>query len=134
MNPVARRPGKPARHIVVADEDPKVVALVVGTLRRDGHAVLHAHDALAAIELALTVWPCDLVISNSKVGGADGVDLIAELRRRRPQLPIVYLANLGRSTPEMEAQLPPDVPILREPFTADELRAKVAGMLDGGKT
>jgi hypothetical protein len=31
----------------------------------------------------------------------------------------------------LEAQLPPDAPVLREPFTATELRAAVAQLLDG---
>jgi hypothetical protein len=43
----------------------------------------------------------------------------------------VLSATRRRSAPETEAQLPPDVPILREPFTADELRTQVAAMLDG---
>jgi hypothetical protein len=42
---------------------------------------------------------------------------------------ILYLADQGRSTLEVEAQLPYDVPILREPFTADELRAAVRPLL-----
>ena len=52
-----------------------------------------------------------------------GVELIHELRTRLPHLPILYMANVGRSTPELEAQLPPGVPIIREPFTAEELGA-----------
>jgi hypothetical protein len=50
-----------------------------------------------------------------------------------PGLPILNLANIGRSSPELERQLPPDVPILREPFTADELRAAVTQLLADGK-
>jgi DNA-binding NtrC family response regulator len=119
------------RHIVVADEDPKVVAFVIRTLREDGHAVFHAYDVLGATQLAVALEPCDLVISNTSVEGADGVDLIQYLRKRCPDLPIIYLANIGRSTPEAEAQLPADVPILREPFTAEDLRAAVAPLLNG---
>jgi DNA-binding NtrC family response regulator len=119
------------RHIVVADEDPKVVAFVIKTLREDGHAVFHAYDVLAATQLAFALEPCDLVISNTKVEGANGVELIQYLRKRSPDLPIIYLSNIGRSTPEAEAQLPADVPILREPFTAKDLRDVVAKMLDG---
>jgi DNA-binding response OmpR family regulator len=74
---------------------------------------------------------CDLVISNTKVEGADGVELIQFLRKRRPTLPIIYLANLGRSTPEMETKLPADIPILREPFTVENLRGAVVAMLNG---
>ena len=43
---------------------------------------------------------------------------------------MLYLANIGRSTPELEAQLPADVPILREPFTADQLRDVVRPLME----
>jgi len=80
---------------------------------------------LSAVQLANELPTIDLVISNSKVQGIDGVGLIIRLRQDRPELPIIYLANTGRSSPEVEAALPPDVPIIREPFTAEKLRARV---------
>jgi len=120
------------RHIIVADEDARMVEFVINTLRDDGHAVFHAYDVLSATQLALELKNCDLVISNTKVQGADGVELIQYLRKRLPDLPIIYLANTGRSTPEAESHLPTDVPILREPFTVESLRSVVAKMLDGG--
>jgi DNA-binding NtrC family response regulator len=121
------------RHIVVADEDRSMVDRIIKTLREDGHAVFHAYDVLSATQLAISLKVCDLVISNTKVEGTEGVQLIKQLRRERPGLPIIYLANTGRSTPEAEAQLPADVPILREPFTVEDLRGTVAAMLDGGE-
>lgn len=130
MSPPAAAPFS-GRYILVADEDPKVVEFIIHTLRRSGHAVFHAYDGKSAVELVYALRKCDLVISNTKVEGMPGVELIRQLRHDRPGQPIVYIANVGRSTPEIEAQLPPDVPILREPFTADELRATVAPLLDG---
>ena len=112
-----------------------MVEFVIRTLRDDGHAVFHAYDVLSATQLALGLECCDVVISNTKVEGADGVEMIQYLRKCLPALPIIYLSNIGRSTPEIEAQLPPDVPILREPFTVEELRWTVATVLakrDGG--
>jgi DNA-binding response OmpR family regulator len=103
--------------------------LVIETLLNDGHAVFHAYDGLSATQLALGLKVCDLVISNTRVGGVDGLDLIHELRDRLPTLAILYLANKGRSTIEVEAQLPYGVPILREPFTADDLRTAVRPLL-----
>jgi CheY-like chemotaxis protein len=119
------------RHIVVADGDPARVGCIIKTLRDDGHAVFHAYDVLSATQLAMGLENCDLVISNTKVEGVEGVELIQYLRKGLPALPIIYLANTGRSTPEAEAQLPADVPILREPFTVENLRSTVATMLDG---
>jgi DNA-binding response OmpR family regulator len=122
------------RHIIVADEDRDVVAFIIKTLREDGHAVFHAYDVLAATQLVFALNPCDLVLSNTKVEGADGVELVVQLRLKRPRVPIVYLANGGRSTAEIERQLPADVPILRVPFTAEKLRTVVNAMLDGKGT
>jgi DNA-binding NtrC family response regulator len=119
------------RHIIVADEDPAMVEFVITTLRDDGHAVFHAYDVLSATQLALELKNCDLLISNTKVQGADGVELIQYLHKRLPDLPIIYLANVGRSTPEAEGHLPTNVLILREPFDAETLRGTVVAMLDG---
>ena len=130
----SRSSGPAPRHIIVADEDRAVVSFIIKTLREDGHAVFHAYDVLAATQLAFALEPCDLVLSNTKFEGADGVELVVQLRRKRPEMPIIYLASDGRSTPEVERQLPADVPILREPFTAEKLRAAVNVMLEGKAT
>jgi DNA-binding response OmpR family regulator len=120
------------RHILVADEDPKIVAYIITTLREDGHAVFHAYDGLSATELAMALGTSvHLVISNTRVAGMPGIELIYLLRSRMPNLPIMYIANINRSTPELESKLPRDVPILREPFTTDELRDMVNPLLIG---
>jgi Response regulator containing CheY-like receiver, AAA-type ATPase, and DNA-binding domains len=120
------------RHIVVADEDRDAVDWIVAILREDGHTVFHAYDALAATQLALNLKICDLIISNTKIAGMEtGAALVRQLRQVRPDMPMIYLANTGRSTPEVERSLPPDVLILREPFTPEKLRAAVATKLDG---
>jgi DNA-binding response OmpR family regulator len=115
------------QRIVVADEDSVVVAFIIDTLRADGHYVTHSYDALSAIQ-DLALHECHLLISSTRVDGVAGIDLIDELRERRPALPLLYLADV-ESTPELEAQLPADVPILSEPFTAEQLQAAVRPLL-----
>lgn len=119
------------RRVLVADEDPKVVQFIIETLRDDGFAVFHAYDGLSATELAFALDEVHLVITDTRVSGLAGIELIYTLRARLPNLPIVYIANIDRSTPAIEAKLPRDVPILREPFTAEELRALVRKLLAG---
>jgi len=125
----ARRTGSECRYIVVADEDRAVVNFVIETLLADGHAVFQAYDGQTAVELALGLKVCDLVITNTRVGGHAGPELVAELREELPTLAILYLANEGHSGPDLERRLPADVPILREPFTAGELRDSVQPLL-----
>ena len=116
-------------YIVVADEDRTIANFVIDTLEKDGHTVFWAYDGISALQLALSLKVCDLLISNSRVGGRTGVDLIVDLRERLPWLSILYLANEERSSLEVEQRLPVDVPILREPFTADALRDAIAPLL-----
>jgi DNA-binding response OmpR family regulator len=123
-----RTNGFKGRYIVVADQDKAVAGMVIDTLLNEGHAVFHAYDGLSALHLALNLKVCDLVISNTRVGGKIGIDLIRELREQLPSLAILYLSNNG-STLQTEAGLPHDVPVLREPFTSEELRAAVHYLL-----
>ena len=132
MNSLTHGDPTSRRRILVADEDPKIVAYIIATLREDGHTVFHAYDGLSAAELALVLGDAvHLVISNTRVSGMPGSDLIYLLRSRMPNLPILYIANINRSTPELESKLPRDVPIIREPFTPGELRSIVNSLLLG---
>jgi DNA-binding NtrC family response regulator len=124
-----RTPAGDSRRIIVADEDPKVVAFILKTLREDGHAVFHAYDGLAAMELIFASERIDLVITDTRVAGLPGIQLVHEIRRNRPDLPMLDIANIDRSTPAIESKLPRDVPILREPFTANDVRSMVGPLL-----
>jgi CheY-like chemotaxis protein len=125
----ARRPGSDCRYIVVADEDRAVVNFVIETLLNDGHAVFQAYDGRYAVQLALGLKVCDLVISNTRVGGMPGLELIEELRQHLPDLPILYLSTSSEPEADEEGRLPDDVVILHEPFTAEDLRAAVRPLL-----
>lgn len=124
-----RRPGFEGRYIVVADEDRTIANEIIEVLTAEGHAVFLAYDGLSALELAFGLKVCDLVISNSRTGGKPGVELIHELRTMLPWVSVLYLANTGRSTPDLERELPPGVGILREPFSVSELRGAVGSLL-----
>lgn len=122
-------PGFEGSYIVVADEDRAIANFVIDTLEADGHSVFWAYDGISAVQLALGLKVCHLLISNSRVGGQAGVDLINDLRERLPWLSILYLANDARSSRDLERQLPADVPILREPFTGEALLSAVRPLL-----
>jgi two-component system response regulator VicR len=124
-----RRPGFEGRYIVVADEDRTIANEIIEVLTAEGHAVFLAYDGLSALELAFGLKVCDLVISNSRTGGKPGVELIHELRTMLPWVSVLYLANGGRSTPDLERELPAGVGILREPFSVSELRHAVGSLL-----
>jgi CheY-like chemotaxis protein len=115
-------------HIVCADRNPEILDLIVTTLREQDHCVYQASDGLAALELTLGLRQIDLLVTNTSMPGMNGPELIRQVREKLPTLPILYVKNLD-SPNGVPAGLPPDVPILPEPFTAEQLIAAVRPLL-----
>lgn len=117
-------PRQPCR-IVVTDDDPKLLAWVVSTLRDAGHCVFAAYDGDSALELSLLIPDLQLLITNTRLGTDSARELIRRVRQKKPELPILHL---GDPLPDPEGLLE-GVPSLREPFTSGELLAAVTPLL-----
>jgi CheY-like chemotaxis protein len=103
--------------IVVTDDDPRLMAFLVGTLRDAGHCVFAAYDGTSACELALLVPDLDLLVTNTRWGAVTNRELIRLVRNKRPGLPILHI---GDAMPNPDGLLD-DVPALRQPFTQEQL-------------
>jgi len=77
--------------LLVVDPDPARRARIALLLGRDNE-VLPCADLDAARQL-LDEQEVDVVLLDAVVGGADGVDLCAELRDQRPLVPVVLVAS-----------------------------------------
>jgi DNA-binding response OmpR family regulator len=102
--------------------------MMVRTLRSADHCVFQAFDGQAAFELALALRDIDLLITNTRMPGMNGPQLIRHVRALLPTLPILYIKNAEGSATVPDG-LPADVPTLNEPFTAEQLLAAVSPLL-----
>ena len=117
-------PPRPWR-IVVTDDDPNLMAFLVGTLRDAGHCVFAAYDGDSACELALLIPDLDLLVTNTRWGVVSNRELIRQVRSKKPELPILHI---GDPMPNPDGLLD-DVPALRQPFTGNELLGKVRDLV-----
>ena len=80
-----------APRVLVVDDDPDVALLVKTVLeRRAGCEVSVAHDGLSAVAALKTFTP-DVVVTDIEMPGLDGLELLAELRRDDPLLPVIVM-------------------------------------------
>ena len=123
-------PESPDRQLIVLVEDLLAVRHVVARELRDaGYEVLTAPDGTSAVTLIEGLGaPPDLVIIDLGLPTMPGAQLGAWLTLRYPRLPIVLISGL----PTVTEQLPG--PLLRKPFTADELLTHVRQILDAPDT
>jgi CheY-like chemotaxis protein/phosphoribosyl 1,2-cyclic phosphodiesterase len=84
--------------ILVADDDPDVLAVIVETLEPEGYRVLTAGDGTVALDLARKERP-DIVVLDWMMPGLDGLSVCRELRQdddpRVARIPVVVIT--GRS-------------------------------------
>jgi PAS domain S-box-containing protein len=123
---------QPARQLVRADtsvllcdDDNDVRSLLSEFLKSSGYTVHDANGAEAAMRILESRAAIDLLIADYAMPGMNGLETIRQARLRRPDLRCLLITGYAGIPSSIEA------PILRKPFTPDELAARVAELLAG---
>jgi len=98
-------PTTESQTVLVADDDPTIVQLLISTLEREGFRVLTANDGESALRLARAERPA-LILLDWQMPGASGVEVTRRLRNDAdPQLrdtPVVLItAQTGIANTEL---------------------------------
>lgn len=120
-------PGAPApRTVLCVDDEPNILAALRRVLRMDGLRVLTAGGAAQALEL-LAAEPVDLVLSDMRMPGIDGAQLLEQVHARWPSTVRVLLTGQADLTSAMAAINRGRIfRYLTKPWNDDELRATLA--------
>ena len=125
--PEARRTIAAMARILVVDDEPKIVRLVVDYLAAAGFDVLTARTGEEALMRARTGAP-DLVILDLGLPGLDGLDVTRTLRRNG-EVPIIMLtARVDETDRILGLELGAD-DYVTKPFSPRELVARVRAVL-----
>jgi DNA-binding NtrC family response regulator len=111
--------------ILIVDDEPRMGAVVAAALERTGYACETCTSAEAALA-ALETRDVDLVVTDWKMAGMDGLALLRQLRARRPRLPVILLTAHGTVRSAVEAMREGAFDYVTKPFDNDELRSCVA--------
>ena len=115
--------------ILVVEDDDEVAALVGEMLTQLGHDYTRVSSPDAALGALANGRRVDLVFSDVMMpGGVSGIDLAAELRRRRPDLPI--LLTTGRPDAFEAPARDLSLTVLAKPYDSDALRRALTQLLD----
>jgi DNA-binding response OmpR family regulator len=106
--------------ILVVDDEADVRAMIAIVLRVHHFEIVEAASAAAALK-AFEDSSFDIAIVDIFLDGTNGVDLIATMRERVPDLAVVAIS--GMATLDFVSQLPEpaDVVCLQKPFRPNEL-------------
>ena len=126
-NPVAHARVTGSATILMVEDDPAVRAITSEMLRDLGYTVVEAAAGLAALAL-LENQPFDMVFSDVILpDGMSGPDLAAEIRNRRPELPV--LLTSGYTAQHLNDQVDHGLSILRKPYSESALSEAILAAL-----
>mgnify|MGYP000039708065 CR=1 FL=1 len=114
--------------LLVVEDDAAVRRGLVDTLESAGYAVRTAADGPAGLAAALA-GPCDLVLLDVMLPGADGFSVLQSLRRDRPLLPVILLTARGAESDRVRGLRGGADDYVVKPFGAAELLARVETVL-----
>ncbi len=114
--------------LLIVDDDQGMrenLAELFESLGYEVRTAANAADALAALDEA----EADLLLTDYKMPGPTGVELIEAARKRQPRLRAVLMTAFGDSFTEIESVRRGAVGYLNKPFEADEVVAFVEKIL-----
>jgi DNA-binding NtrC family response regulator len=114
--------------IVVIDDDAVACEFLQEALQREGYDVTAFTSAPAALTLDLSDY--DLLMSDIRMPGMDGLQCLSEIQKRWPNLPVILMTAYGSLETTMEAIRLGAWDYISKPFSPEDCRALVKKVLE----
>jgi DNA-binding NtrC family response regulator len=115
--------------ILVVDDDASLRRVLQVQLEQEGYVVASACSAQQTLSM-LQVHPYDLVISDLRMPGVSGLDLLRQIRLRYPEAIVIILTAFGTVETAVEAMKAGAYDYLTKPVHPDELSLVVGRALE----
>jgi two-component system response regulator HydG len=115
--------------LLIVDDDAEMREALGGLFSGDGHACELAADAASALDL-VSQQTFDAVVSDIRMEGMDGLELLDRIKRDHPALPVVLVTAAGGVSQAVDAIKRGAFGYAVKPLDVSELQAVVASALD----
>src|SRR5215204_5147951 len=110
--------------ILIVDDDPALLKLLSLRLHYEGHVPIEANSGAVALAKLDHELP-NILITDLRMGGMDGLQLFEAVHRRHPLLPVLILTAHGTIPDAVKALQRGVFGYIAKPFEARDLMAEV---------
>lgn len=122
--------------VLVAEDDHEMRRLLRQALQRDGYEVVEASNGADLLKdlgaRGFANIGADLLVSDIRMPGATGMDVLRALRTHGCQVPVVLISGFCEDSVALEARQLGATAIFHKPFEVDDLRIAVHFFLKPG--
>lgn len=119
----------PQQRILLVEDSDVVRMLTLEVLEELGYNVLEASDAQQALPILQSDERIDLLMTDIGLPGMNGQELAAAARRLRPELKVLFASGYAEIVDIDGSELATQMDMIGKPFSLNDLRDKVQGML-----
>ena len=119
------------RNILVVDDEESMRSVLSILLRKEGNDVTSCEDGAEAIA-ALHNSRFDMVITDLKMPGVSGIEVLRSAKSVNPAVPVVMITAFASAESAVEAMKLGASDYITKPFRVDDVRRIVRGCLSGG--
>ncbi|MGD8266562.1 MAG: sigma-54 dependent transcriptional regulator [Desulfobacterales bacterium] len=106
--------------ILVVDDEKNYTAVLSVVLQEEGYETLTANSAAEALA-TLKIEDVDLVITDMKMPGIDGLELLGRVKRQWPDIPVIMMTAHGTVDKAVEAMQKGAYTFILKPFDNERL-------------
>jgi DNA-binding response OmpR family regulator len=110
--------------ILVVEDEARILAFLTRGLEAEGYTVIAADNGRDGLALA-SAGPWDLVVLDLLLPGLSGLQVLRELHRLRPRLPVLILSARSELQTKLRGFELGATDYVAKPFALDELLARV---------
>ena len=118
--------GRP--RLLLVDDEERILSALQRTLRREGYEILAANSVDRALAI-LDEGTVDLILSDFKMPGMTGLELLLEARRRHPRIACLLITGWSRAVTPEELEAAEVATLISKPWEDSVLKAALRDAL-----
>jgi len=121
--------GKSMETILIVDDEKNYLVVLEALLGAEGYEIVTANDAKAALATVREA-DLDLVITDMKMPGMSGMELLEQCKKMKPELPVIMMTAFGTIEMAVEAMKKHAYDYIEKPFKNEELKQTIKKALE----
>jgi len=111
--------------ILIVDDEKNYLVILEALLAPEGYEVITEHNPINALRL-IKETDFDLVITDMKMPKMDGIELLDEVKKIDPEVPVIIMTAYGTIEMAVEAMKKRAYDYITKPFRNEELKQTVS--------